>query len=161
VPKGKVGSCFLAKLASEFRGIRARTWNSERPLVYVAVILQTTPGVKRVRDIRRRIEHRMNLWYEGKYTALVGDTKAEVQSRHGSHPVQDDESKARAFNSKVLSGRIRAAVRNLTNRDQGGVLQPDDACTKTGRPVLEVLRDKHPLMCDGSRRSGTRLLRAV
>jgi hypothetical protein len=38
---------FRAKLASEFHGIRARTWNSERLLVYVAVILQTTPGVKR------------------------------------------------------------------------------------------------------------------
>jgi hypothetical protein len=107
-----------------------------------------TPGVKRARDIRRRIEHRMNLWYEGKFTALVDDTKAEVQSRHGSHPVQDDEKKARVFNSKVLSGRIRAAVGNLPNQDQGGVLQPDDACTKTGQSVLKVLRDKHPLMRD-------------
>jgi hypothetical protein len=128
--------------------VRALAWNSERPLVYVAVILQTAPGVKRARDIRRRLEHRINLWYEGKFTALVDDTEAEVQSRHGSHPVQDDELKARAFNSKVLSGRIRAAVRNLTNRDQRGVLQPGDACTKTGRPVLVVLREKHPPMRD-------------
>jgi hypothetical protein len=37
VQEGKVGRPFLAKLASEFRGIHARTWNSERPLVYVAV----------------------------------------------------------------------------------------------------------------------------
>jgi hypothetical protein len=34
VPKGKVGRRFLAKLASEFRGILTRTWN-----------LQATPGV--------------------------------------------------------------------------------------------------------------------
>ena len=52
----------------------------------------------------------------------------------------DDESAAaaRQFNATVLSGRLRKAVRGLTNRDGGGVLQPDDVCTKTGRRVLEV-----------------------
>ncbi|WP_288991947.1 hypothetical protein [uncultured Marinobacter sp.] len=148
VPKGRVGRRFVGLLAKEFDGVRARTWNSERPLVFVAAVLQTAPGVKRARDIRRRIMHRLDLWYQGKFSALVEDTETEVLSRHGSHPVQDNESKARAFNSKVLSGRLRAAVRNLTNRDQGGVLQPDDDCTKTGRPVLEVLRGKHPSMRD-------------
>jgi hypothetical protein len=54
----------------------------------------------------------------------------------------------RAFNSKVLSGRIQAAICNLTSQDQGGVLQPGDACTKTGWPVLKVLRGKHPPMRD-------------
>jgi hypothetical protein len=38
------------------------------------------------------------------------------------------------------------AVQALTRGDKGGVLQPEDACTKTGRPVLEVLREKHPQM---------------
>ena len=46
----------------------------------------------------------------------------------------------------MLSGRLRKAVRGLTNRDGGGVLQPDDACTKTGRRVLDVLHEKHPAM---------------
>ncbi len=34
------------------------------------------------------------------------------------------------------------------NREGGGVLQPDDKCTKTGCPVLEVLQDKHPTLRD-------------
>jgi hypothetical protein len=62
VPKGKVGRRFIQILAAEFRGVRARTWNSERPLVCVAVVLQTTPGVKRARDIRKRLTHRIDLW---------------------------------------------------------------------------------------------------
>jgi hypothetical protein len=117
VPKGKVGLRFINILASEGRGLQAHTWNSERPLVVVAVVLQTTPGVKRARDIRKRLTHRMDLRYEGKFIALVDDTETEVQSRHGSHPVPDEENLARAFNKKVLSGRLRSAVRNLTNRD--------------------------------------------
>jgi hypothetical protein len=132
VPKGKVGRRFINILVLEFRGVQARTWNSERPLVLSA---KTTPGVKRARDIQMRLTHRMDLWYEGKFIALVDDTKTEVQSRHGSQPVPDEETLARAYNEKVLSGRLRSAVRNLTNRDEGGVLQPDDPCTKTGRPA--------------------------
>jgi hypothetical protein len=74
-----------------------------------------------------------------KFTALVDATETEVQSRHGLHPIPDEETIARAYNEKVLSGCLRSAVRNLMKRDQGGILQLDDACTKTGQPVLEVL----------------------
>jgi hypothetical protein len=90
----------------------------------------------------------MDLWHQGAFTALVDDTEKEAQSRLGSHPIVDEETLARAYNAKVLSGRIPSAVRTLTNLDQGGVLQPDDDCTKTGLPVLEVVRRKHPAMRD-------------
>ena len=43
-------------------------------------------------------------------------------------------------------GEIRQAVRQATNREGGGCLFPDDQCTKTGRPVAEVLRENHPDM---------------
>lgn len=36
----------------------------------------------------------------------------------------------------------------LTNQNGGGVLQPDNVCTKTGLPVLEVLKSKHPKLQD-------------
>ena len=35
-------------------------------------------------------------------------------------------------------------MRWITERKKGGVLQPDDHCTKTGELVMEVLRTKHP-----------------
>ena len=44
----------------------------------------------------------------------------------------------------VLHGKLRAAVRWITKRDTGGVLQTGDWCTKTGDQVMEVLRSKHP-----------------
>jgi hypothetical protein len=147
-PKGRVGRQFIATLAREFRGVRERRWNSERPLVFVSVVLQTTSGVRRARDIRKRLEQRMRLWDQGRYGALVDDTEAEVQGRIGTGLPPDEETKARAYNARVLSGRIRSAVRTITRRGDGGVLQPDAACTKTGRPVLEVLRAKHPAMRD-------------
>ena len=44
----------------------------------------------------------------------------------------------------VLSGKIRAAVRMVTDCDPGGLLCPDDKCSKTQRPVIDILRKKRP-----------------
>jgi hypothetical protein len=40
------------------------------------------------------------------------------------------------------------AVRTLTNCSGGGVCQPDDLCSKSGRPVWQVLQEKHPALCN-------------
>jgi hypothetical protein len=147
-PPGKIGRRFLATLTHEFRGVRERLWNSERPLVFVATVLQTTPGVRRAKDIRLRLAQRMDLWNQGHYKALVDDTEGEVLSRQPSSRPPDDGAQARAFNARVLSGRLRSAVRTLTGRSGGGVRQPDDLCSKAGRPVWQVLADKHPALRD-------------
>jgi len=145
VPKGRIGQRFLSMLAAEFDGIIARKWNSERPLVFVAVVLQTQAGVSRAQDIRARIESRLNIWEEGRIVALLNDTIVQLRSQPSAGGARrDQESEARSFNAKVLSGRLCSAVRTLTHRSGGGVMMPDDLCTKTGRPVAEVMQDKHP-----------------
>ena len=53
---------------------------------------------------------------------------------------------ARSFHKIVLSGKLRQASRRATDREGGGCLLPEDKCTKTGRPVAEVLREKQPDM---------------
>ena len=53
---------------------------------------------------------------------------------------------ARIFHETVLSGKLRQAVRRATDREGGGCLLPYDQCTKTGLPVAEVFREKHPDM---------------
>jgi hypothetical protein len=54
------------------------------------------------------------------------------------------ESVGQRFNLMVHWGKLWAAVRAVTDRDPGGLYAPDDICTKTGRRVLDVLREKHP-----------------
>ncbi|KAI2506100.1 hypothetical protein MHU86_8331 [Fragilaria crotonensis] len=147
-PAGRVGRRFIAILTSEFRGVRERRWNSERPLVFVATVLQTTQGVRRAKDIRSRLAQRMDLWDQGHFKALVDDAEGEVLSRQPSSRPPDAEAQARSYNARVLSGRLRSAVRTLTNRSGGGVRQPDDLCSKAGRPVWQVLQEKHPALRD-------------
>ena len=44
----------------------------------------------------------------------------------------------------VKGGRINSAVKMVTARDLGGLYRPSDKCSKTGRPVIDILREKHP-----------------
>ena len=131
-------------LASEFDGVLDRRWNSERPLVFIAVVLQKTPTCRRARDVRTRLSLRMDHWERNRIGALVDDTIAELRRPGDNKSPESEETRHRAFNSRVLSGRLRSAVRHLTDRGGGGVLSPDQNCTKEDRPVLEVLQDKHP-----------------
>ena len=148
VPKGKEGRRFLTVLIDEFRGVRERKWNSERPLIFAAVILQRSPGVRRAQDIRRRLAQRMDLWDQGCFAALVDDTELEVLNKTSTQKSPDDDTRARSYNARVLSGRLNSAVRTLTSRGGGGVLQLDDLCSKAGRPVLAILQEKHPELRD-------------
>ena len=71
VPSGRVGHLFVQAVVDELKGVVQRSWNSERFVVFQAVILQRSPDVKKARDIRRRIEIHLRHWREKKFTMLV------------------------------------------------------------------------------------------
>ena len=53
------------------------------------------------------------------------------------------------LNRLMLEGRVRSAVRRITDRVGGGVLDPDDDTRgksgPLGKSVYGVLQDKHPV----------------
>ncbi|KAL7526623.1 hypothetical protein ACHAXR_001569, partial [Thalassiosira sp. AJA248-18] len=73
----------------------------------------------------------MDLWEQGKVAELVQDTVAiALRGVGGGSPSVDDESIARKYHSMVIAGKLRSAF--------------DGDDTKSGRKVIDVLRDKHP-----------------
>jgi hypothetical protein len=55
---------------------------------------------------------------------------------------------AKTFNSKIMCGELRSALRYISDTECGGLLYPDDMDDKTQKSVGEVLQDKHPPMRD-------------
>ena len=144
-PKGRVGSRFVGLLAKELRAVRERHHNSERPMMLAAAVLRRDHNITRAADIRRRISQRLDLWEEGKVEALVEDAVATAMRGVGRPRREEtDDTVARRFNSMIAGRKYRAAVRTLTNRSGGGLLEVEGADTKSGRPVINVLREKHP-----------------
>ena len=83
------------------------------------------------------------------HAGLMGDAEAEGAAREGratSGGQREDDTVAQSYHDIVLYGKLRQVVGRATNREGGRCLLSDDQCTKTGRPVPEVLREKHPDM---------------
>ncbi len=57
---------------------------------------------------------------------------------------EEATSLAHRYDAMVLGGEVRAAVRMVTNRGTGGPYRPNDLDSKSGWPVIDVLREKHP-----------------
>ena len=145
-----MGRRFRAILAVEWQRIIDRSWNSERPLFFAHVVPTKMLGVRRAWDIQARITRQMDLWERGLHAGLVGDAEAEGaarESRAASDGEEEEEAVVWSYHDTVLSGKFWQAVRRATDREGGGCFLLDDQCTKTGRPVAEVLREKHPDMC--------------
>ena len=99
----------------------------------------------KAKEIKKHIATCLNLWRQGKFDALIQDITNTSLANAGYRSASNDaETTARKYHSAVLDGRLRAAVRGLTSSDTGGVLGPNDAFTKTGRPVRDVLAEKYP-----------------
>ena len=58
------------------------------------------------------------------------------------------EHQAQTYHSLVLRGKLRMAVRLITERETGRVLQLRDRCMNTGDRVMEVLCAKHTASLD-------------
>ena len=107
--------------------------------------LQRARRVTASQDIRRRIERRLDAWEAGRYKILVEDTlRSPTEYFTAVRREETAEHRAKTFHGLVLRGKLRTAVRWMTEREKGGVLQPEGHCTKTGDRLLEVLHAKHP-----------------
>ena len=72
----------------------------------------------------------------------MGGAKSEGDAREGraaSGREEEEEAKSWSYRDTVLSGNIRQAVCQETDRKGGGFLLPDDQCTKIKRPVTVFL----------------------
>ena len=125
---------------------RTRVTNSERAEIFPACILCKERGCSSSDAMRRRISRRLQLWEDGKYAELAEDVVRAAKAASGRAPTPDNDDHIDCrYHSLVINGRLKAAVRFATNKSGGGVLAPADIDEKSGRPVTEVLRGKHPM----------------
>ena len=62
----------------------------------------------------------MDLWERGLHTGLVGDAEAEGAAREvraASGREEKEEAVSQSYHKTMLSGKLRQAVRQATNRE--------------------------------------------
>jgi hypothetical protein len=144
--KEGAGKDFIVQLCEEFAGVTERKWNSERPLVFCLAMLQKKPGITQLSDIQKCLRHRLEGWKADKHEALV-ETSTErlmLDAMSNSQGGTKQEERLKKYNQLMLLGNPRAAVRYLTDREGGGVLEPHTSSGKEDQTVEEALQSKHP-----------------
>ena len=145
LPNTGDGNLFLDILNKLFKDVIARKCNMELPLLFIACILHKKRGKSGYQQIKALIRTRLELWQQDKVGMLVKCVlEAHNNSGTGGAVRDDQESQAWSYNSKVNEGRLSAAVRNLTNRNKGGLLHPSAVDEISGELVIDVLDKKHP-----------------
>jgi hypothetical protein len=152
LPNNPWANRFLETLTSLWIGVVERCWNSKRPLVFQAVILHRVQGVDRFHDVKPIIWGRLNAWDMGRHVALlkvIEEANLDVGGGGGGTRLRRENttSMAKKYHNMVLCGKVRAAVRTVTNRDGGRAYCLFDLDSKSGRPIIDVLQEKHPKFC--------------
>ena len=78
--KGPVGKAFLNLFVAELTRVRQRKNNSERAMLFPAVILRKDSTVTKSKDIKRRIQRRLDRWSEGFIAELTSQRTTTTTS---------------------------------------------------------------------------------
>ena len=118
-------------LSDEVKHTAIGNYPSDRLVVFSAVMLQRDKMIRKVRDIRKLLVRRLDMWL-----MLQGKVRPAV----------------RWLTDKVggVLDKVRAAMRWITDRPSGGVLLPTDEIVtvrkgkESRQSVFEALKSKHP-----------------
>ena len=91
-------------------------------MVFMGVTMQNTPGKRKAHAILCRITRRLDLWEIRQNTTLCADIATEERLCPYRTPRNNKETYAGTFNSKVINGKTRAAVRGIRGQGHSGVL---------------------------------------
>ena len=137
---GSIGQSYVDQLTEEVRCLCNGTYLAERILIFSSVILQKDRSVGKGCDIRRLLDCCLTSWLDSQFDVLLQEAQHYDRSLcnlyHSSAPHSDDHL-AKVFTKLMLQGKIRAAIRWITERAGGSLLSPSES-------VATVLQSKHP-----------------
>uniref|UniRef100_A0A1X7SXG4 Reverse transcriptase domain-containing protein n=1 Tax=Amphimedon queenslandica TaxID=400682 RepID=A0A1X7SXG4_AMPQE len=151
LPKGQCGRRYIGILCDEIDSLLRWSSTSERVLVFSSVILQRDKQVTKRRDVIRSLNRRMDMWRDDKFDLLVQEScrcdRSFTSHRRRKH---DKDYIEKVFTRLMLQGKVRAAMRWLTDRSKGSILSPSDKVTmsvngaRCETTVIDALKSKHP-----------------
>ena len=85
------------------------------------------------------------MWTNGFFENLCYEAECCDKKMPKSSGKMSEDQEEKIFSALILQGRLREAVRFITDRQGGGAMAPeDDAVKPFGKSVLELVIDKHP-----------------
>ena len=148
LPDRAVGTCFVHILAEEIETCNGTRQPSEKEFILTALVLQPDKSIRKGKHIRQLLSRRLDMLENRQLHQLLREAqRCDAQLLTSMGPMSQEKIE-RTFNRLMPEGRVSSAVRLITDRVGGGVLDPDDdAHGKSGplgKSVYDVLQEKHP-----------------
>ena len=154
VPSGKAGKAFVAELGHLLRAYAEGSTQESIALMCAmtmpALLLQKPHKTSKAKDHGECLERRMEAWKKGDILILLheGRTK-QSQLLSSKRDMRVEAQTAPTVARLIHEGKIKPAIRMLTDRGSGGKLNLDDYVAPTGgseeqKTVRQVLLEKHP-----------------
>ena len=113
-------------------------------MIMPALLLQKPHPRLRAKDHTIHLDRRLQLWKEGNFENLMeeGRTIQNQFSRRHHHQSKSAQQTARTFVKLMMEGRVKAALRLISNDNNGGPLDLDSHVESGSSPTtLETVRE--------------------
>ena len=84
-------------------------------------------------DVRQLLKWHVELWKKNRFETLLCEAERCAAQCPSRQPRLSDNHVVRVFTHLILRGRVREAVRFVTDWARGGVLKPSDTDAKSGK----------------------------
>ena len=138
--RGKAGKNFIKEITfwlnsfnvgSDFRCIASKVF-----MTLPSLLLQKPSRHSKAKDHIKCLEERLKLWDEGNIEEILRENR-RIQNNLTATTKRTSEDSARSFAKLMWKGKVKAAIKMLTNDYDNGVLQVTD-------DVYNTLKEKHP-----------------
>ena len=153
VPSGACGKQFVAELTRLFNAFALESDLEaialKAAMTLPSLMLQKPHAKSKTHEHISCLWRRLTLWEKGDITNLLKEgrvlQRSLVNSQSSRRHTADIGSTARRFSKMMLEGRVRAALKFLSNNSDIGLLSLDETVEETsGKTVRDILNDKHP-----------------
>ncbi len=150
VPSGAVGKDFVAELSRLFLAYAESSALEcialKAATVLQVLLLQRPHADSRAKNHVECLRRRLAAWKEGDVNGLVCEGRAlQFSLSQRNSREQGEEHFARVFGRLMIQGKVKAAIRWLSQSTSRGVLPLDKVVGDGSRTVYDVLLDKHPV----------------
>ena len=148
VPSGKAGKEFVRELTRLINAYAQATALESVAMFAVmtacTLLLQKPFVASKARDHVSALERRLKAWHDGDIEGLLREGRA-IQSHlnEGSSKWTSQEAVAKAFAKLMMAGKVKAALRYLSDNQNAGLVSLDEQVSEIVT-VREILKEKHP-----------------
>ena len=126
----------MDQLSKEVPHVSTGNYSSEQVIVFSSVILQRDRSVHKGPDVRRVIGGRLDMWQDDKFNLLIQEAVTCDKSLVTKRRITESHTSS-VFTRLMLHGKVKSAVRWLSDYSRGSVLSPLDcvSCSTSGGQV--------------------------